>query len=662
MRITWTLLAVTALLAATPPSAAAQTAEPSPTDFRLAEDSRPAAPATYDTPEPARMVRSSRYLTMRDGVRIAVDVYRPAEDPDRPRPTLVQQTRYWRTPDIRFPFSLFRSPVDLQGPLGQFKRIMVAAGYVWIDVDTRGSGASFGSRPWDYSPDEIQDGGDIADWIVAQPWSDGRIGTVGVSYSGSTAEFALINRHPAIQAAGVVSAEFDQYLDILAPGGIPLNFYMAEWGELTSSLDRNVIPGATWFERLASGGVAPVDGDWFAIQRGQAVRQHADNYDFRELLKVVFRDDLTIEAGEGASPGRLAAQAQSFAWLQARYGPDFRSRGIDLASTHAYMDDIRRAPAPVYAVTGWFDGTYANASAKRFNTLGRPGDRLIIGPWDHALHNISPWSGGQVTGFDLFGELLKFFEGTIGGDTAALTGQAPVHYYTMGAEEWRSSQVWPPASTPERVFLSGDRRLTGASDVVAGIVPYAVDFEATTGNSTRYDTLLGRALKTPYPNRAARDEKLLVFDGPVLEADVEVTGHPIANLWLTSTATDGAFFVYLEDVWPDGRVTYVTEGMLRGLHRRVSDAPAQTWSAGPNRTFLRADARPIVPGEPFQLTFDLLPTSYVFKAGHRVRIAIAGADAAHFARIPEDPTQFPVIEVLQRGEQASWVELPVVRP
>ena len=95
-------------------------------------------------------------------------------------------------------------PLDSQGRLGAIKQRFIAQGYAWVDVDTRGSGASFGSRPWDFSPDEIQDGAEVVDWIVAQPWSNGRVGAAGASYSGTAAEFLLVNRHPAVKAVATL--------------------------------------------------------------------------------------------------------------------------------------------------------------------------------------------------------------------------------------------------------------------------------------------------------------------------------------------------------------------------------------------------------------------------------------------------------------------------
>jgi putative CocE/NonD family hydrolase len=599
---------------------------------------------------------------MRDGVRIAIDVLRPAKGTEGRRlPTVLQQTRYWRTPDIRFPVSLFASPLDYQGIFGRFKTQLVERGYVWVDVDTRGSGASFGNRSWDYSPDEIQDGGEIMSWIAAQPWSNGTIATAGASYTGSTAEFAMINRHPALKAVINVSSEFDQYTDILAPGGVPLTWWLDDWGAQTAALDRNEIPGASWKEKLASDGVAAVFGH--GRDKVRAIAEHRDNYDFRELNKMTYRDDFALATAANQTPVRAAAQARQFAWLKAKFGADFLSRGVDLASGHAYLADLKAQRAPTYAVAGWFDGTYANAAAKRFNTIGTPGDKLILGPWDHTQHNISPFTSGGPTRFDLLAELTKFLDGTVNGKPAALASEAPVHYYTMGAECWNAADSWPPRNTPATFYFASGQSLSRMAPKAADATDdYVVDMSATTGRRTRFNTLMGRALVNPYPNRAEQDKKLLVYDTASLLADTEVTGHPLVWLNMAASTTDAAVFVYLEDVAPDGAVTYVTEGEMRALHRKISDQSSPTWQAGPYHSFRRADAQPLIPGAAAELAFELLPTSYLFKAGHRIRIAIAGADAGHFARVPADTDAVPVFKIFRERARTSRIVLPVVPP
>jgi hypothetical protein len=152
----------------------------------------------------------------------------------------------------------------------------------------------------------------------------------------------------------------------------------------------------------------------------------------------------------------------------------------------------------------------------------------------------------------------------------------------------------------------------------------------------------------------------LVYTSDPLSEALEVTGHPVATVYLSATSQDTNLFVYLEDVTPEGDVHYVTEGQLRAIHRRWQPSGTNLYATPPipARTFRRADAAPLIPGEVVPLTLDLLPTSYQFKQGHRIRIALAGADKDHF-QLLDGPA--PTWEVWHSPDRPSHVELPVVR-
>lgn len=600
-------------------------------------------------------VRRSLLVPMRDGVRLAVDLILPGDlAPGERIPALLHQGRYWRSVSLRGPARVMFDAVARHGQLGPFKDRFVRSGYAWLDVDTRGSGASFGTRLWDFSPEEIEDGADLVDWIVRQPWSDGRVAGVGVSYSGSAAELLLASRHPAVKASLPLFCDFDQYQDILAPGGVPHRAWLEAWGEFTRRLDRGLLPTGAWWLKIFVRGVRPVDGDRGGALLAAALRDHADNFDFAALGAVVHRDDLPFEATRGAP----ASLARADAWLAERFGPDFRSRGSDLASPHAYADDVDASGAPVYAYSGWLDGAYAGAAAARFRRLRHPANRLLIGPWDHALHVVSPFGDRGASRFDHGGELLRFLDEHVRGVATGLASQPRVHYYTQGAERWRAADAWPPPAEPLVLYLAPGGTLTGEAPAAAAAEDrHRVDPGAATGPASRWAALAGRPIGTPYPDRARRDERLLHYTSAPLAADLEVTGHPVVTIHVASSASDGAFFAYLEDVAPGGRVTYVTEGVLRALHRGPAAAPAGDPLASPERSFRRNDAAPLVPGEVAELSFAMLPTSTVFAAGHRVRLALAGADADHFARIPATgPVEW---RVQRSAAHPSRLALPV---
>ena len=179
------------------------------------EHSDPAAASpsssASDIEPDGKFYRTSQYLTMRDGVKLAVDVYLPdGLKPGHTIPTLLHQTRYWRAIEYRWLVSAFKDDGP-RGLIGSYAKRFLQQGYAWVDVDVRGSGASFGTRPIAYSPAEIKDGAEIVDWIIAQPWSNGNVGAMGISYSGGTAEMLLINQHPAVKAVAPMYSGFDLY-------------------------------------------------------------------------------------------------------------------------------------------------------------------------------------------------------------------------------------------------------------------------------------------------------------------------------------------------------------------------------------------------------------------------------------------------------------------
>ena len=592
-------------------------------------DAAVTVPAPYDPGEPRYegVIRSSRYLTMRDGVKIAIDVYLPEKLPEGERlPTILLQTRYWRSIGIRWPLRLFLDRPD------ELTSEFVRHGYAWVSVDARGSGASYGTRAYPWTADETKDGAEVVDWIIAQPWSNGRVGAMGISYDGTTAEFVVVNKHPAVKAAAPRFSLFDAYPDIAFPGGLHLSWFTKEWGRFNGMLDRNQVPFSPGFlARLVVSGVRRVDADSDGVLLRGAVRDHEDNWDVHvSTLATTFRDDPT-QAGAT----------------------------IDVLSPSTYAEDIDESGTVIYSQSGWFDGAYSRSAIERHLTLTNPANKLILGPWSHAgFYTSSPVNPGR-TRFDHAAELMKFFDHYLAEQNTGLTDDKPVHYFTMVEERWKAADTWPPPAQRVEYHFDANHALTlELPGVVEAADTYTVDYTHGTGQQSRWDCLVTGG-PVAYPDRAKQDEKLLVYDSPPLPGSLEVTGHPIVTLYVSSTAEDGAFFVYLEDVDRDGSVTYVTEGVLRALHRKLGDAKPPYAQVVPYRTFTRTDAMPLVPGEPAKLVFDLLPISYSFQVGHRIRVAIAGADKDHFTLIP--PGEPPTITLYRDASRASHIALPVVR-
>lgn len=610
----------------------------------------------------------SLYLAMRDGVRIAVDVHLPGDIETNERlPTVVRQTRYFRGVALREPFKRLGMEFFLDHASHTRDRF-VGAGYAWVDVCARGSGASFGHRPCPWSPDETADGREVVDWIVGQPWSNGRVGATGVSYDGTTADFLLVNQHPAVIAIAPRFSLWDVYTDVAFPGGIHLAWFTALWGEFNRALDggrldrafalmiqlqlRGVLElpqprwiraglgfadgdrGRKWAERLVRGvalGVRAVDDDLDRRELSDAIVSHADNFD-------VHAGALSIEHRDDAGVSSLYPEAT-----------------IDFFSPHAYAERIAGSGAAVLGMSGWLDAGYQGAAVKRMHAIRTPGSKMILGPWDHGgLQNVSPFSGSGKSAFDQDGALIRFFDNHLrdGGNGAG--DDPPVRYFTMGEERWKDAERWPPPGTKhERWYFADGRALARQPPKANGVDEYRIDHDVGTGHRSRWNSLFGMLPPVGYGDRQHLGRRLLVYRSEPLPRAIEVTGHPIVRLFLSLDGHDAGVFAYLEDEHPDGRVSYVTEGVLRALHRRASSAYE---GAPPVRSFTRADVAPLQPGTVEELAFDLFPISWHFAAGHRVRLAIAGGDADHFKRIDGAAT----LAVRHGSTHLSCLELPVI--
>jgi putative CocE/NonD family hydrolase len=579
------------------------------------------------------------YVPMRDGVRIALDVWLPegigAEDRV---PTVMRATRYWRAPDMA------SDRLEDDGNFSEAE-LFNGAGYALVLVDARGSGASFGWRPYELSQDEVQDYGEVAEWIVSQPWSNGRVGAYGVSYAGNTAEMLAVSQHPAVKAVAPLYNDFDNFGHLVFPGGVLTVGFLEGWSNAVHQMDSNdvcALEGKTGedCELLKSRGprgVKPVDADTDGSLLAAAVAEHARNtVPFEAALTYEYRDDPFGEGGETDVGYKR--------------------------SPCAYLPQIEASAAAMLIRVGWQDAGTVNGALGRYNSISNP-QQVLIGPWDHGARNqADPFSAPDAPVepprevHDR--ELLEFFDTFLKEDGPGQM-ETSISYYTLGSGEWTTTLVWPPAGFETTSWYFGPGGSLGEAAPVssAGSDDYTIDFEATTGTHNRWYTNGGGG-DVIYGDRAEQDVGLLTYTSAPLETDVEVTGHPLVTLNVSSTHTDGAFIVYLEDVAPDGRVTYITEGQLRAVMRRISEEAPLYRKYGPHRSELRADAMPLVPGEVAEIPIELWATSVLFRKGHRIRVAIAGADKDTFLRYPRDGG-VPTITVERNRKRPSRIDLPV---
>jgi len=589
----------------------------------------------------AGIVTKSVYIPMRDGVELAADVVLPKNLPsDKKLPTLLSQTRYWRAMELRKPFSWFLRAEILNPDFKDFMPFFANQGYAQVIVDVRGTGASTGTweSPWDNN--SFKDAYEVVDWIISQPWSNGAIGAHGLSYLGTTAELLAACNHPAVKAVLPMFNHPDAYTQIAFPGGIFNHRFVETWGRYDRDLDSNQIPKEFgWLGKLLVEGVKPVDDDQDRQKLALAVIDHAQNGDSLSLAQALtYRDEIHPDVGVSAD---------------------------DLA-VHKYHAEIDNSSTVTCGWGSWMDAGTADAVLQRFLTY-RNNVRGIIGAWEHGgRFNASPYKSAPYPPIpDLPGqwqEMLRFFDDYLKHGETDAGSLKQLYYYTMGAEEWRITQQWPPEGvTYERWYLAGGNTLApNMPPAGSGEDKYSIEFETSTGALNRWWEMGGIENKTiSYPDRTTADEKLLTYTSAPLQEDIEITGHPIVTIYITSTATDGAFYVYLEDVDPQGNVIYITEGQLRALHRKVSNQEALVVNPVPYHTYCQADAEELIPGQISELTFGLLPTSVLVRKGHRIRIAIAGHDKGTFTRIPAEG--HPVITVTHNEAYASSINLPISR-
>lgn len=566
---------------------------------------------------------AATYITVRDGVRIAVDTWLPADLSREVRvPTLMRSTRYWRTAATG-PLGRVVMAVTRQTGVPEDVRLFNEAGYAVVLVDVRGSGASFGRRPSEFTREEALDLGEVAGWISAQSWSNGRVGTWGVSYEGNTAAMAAVAANPAVVAIAPQYADFDAYPHLLWPGGVFASGFIGEWGKLVQAMDRNDIcalagVGATMCPilKLLAPGVKPVDdmpeGRGSALLE-EAVAQH-ETPDVSALAALgQFRDHPFVEGGGTISD----------------------------VSINGYRPDIERSSVPIYSWAGWMDAGTVDGALALFSSFDNP-VRLSIGPWSHGGgHNTDPFLADDApTDPDRLTQarlLLDFFDHYVrDGAEDPAPGIGRVSYYTFG-EGWKETPSWPPSGLePTRWYFGESHTLGRAAPTDAEAADaHEVDFSHSTGDQTRWHTQLGGS-DVIYGDRSLADGTRLTYTSEPMSVDTEITGAVEVDLYVSSTREDGAFFAYLEVVGPTGFSRYVTEGMLRAVHRAECPGPAPYPIWGPCHTFAEADAMPLVPGEVALVRFSLFNTSVLVPSGHRIRIALAGSDASVFDRYPPE--------------------------
>jgi putative CocE/NonD family hydrolase len=470
-------------------------------------------------------------------------------------------------------------------------------GYIIAVADVRGKGASFGFRQAMHNRQEAEDSYDLTEWFAAQPWCSGKIGMYGGSYNGGTVAGAVTTAPPHLKAVFFGITDFNMY-DGWVRGGI-MRYSMGADNPVSDDLL-----------------TAPVDEDKDKSMLKAAVAQHNLNPLMNPMLMALpFRDS-------------WSEVSDSYFWDEVSYSN--------------YLAQIKRSGVAAYVYGGWYDFLRRDTVLSFVNWPNAR--KMLIGPWAH----------GSTAGFDFATEHLRWFDYWLKGIENGVNTEPPIYHYVVNApadRAWRFAKDWPLAEAQPRNWYLQRATLSET----APTEPDAKD---------EYQVVYGvkadvEPLRDAYPAKGASewDEKGLTWTSAPLTAAVEVIGHPLVQLWLACSAEDSDVFVVLEDVDEAGNSQYVADGRLRLSLRATHPAPYNFLNL-PWRRSYKIDEHKLTPGKPVKATIDLMPTAWMFKPGHRIRLALTGSQGRTNYQQRESA---PTLTVLRNATHVSYLSLPVIK-
>ncbi|MBV9726970.1 MAG: CocE/NonD family hydrolase, partial [Gammaproteobacteria bacterium] len=482
------------------------------------------------------LLESNVMVAMRDGTRLATDIYRPAQAGKARQgrfPTLLMRTPYNK--EVRA-----RAFSGSQDPVGYF----AAHGYVVVMQDVRGRYQSEGHwRPW---VEDGTDGYDTTAWIGKQPWSDGRIGTVGTSYEGGTQQALALAQAPHLTAmVPLFSVSNIGHYGIRHNGAFELRWF--NW--VFTMGDPNSPPNLTAAARAASEpAAAPALAD---------LSSHV-----REYVRA-------LPLRPGTTPLRFAPDYESWLIDAMSHGPEdpmWQQMGVEVADHLESYADI-----PVYHVTGWYDSwalQVANLNYVGLRAHKKSLQRLIVGPWTHSNPHLSYAGGAQFSpdaALDLNAFEQRWFDRWLKGVDNGVDREAPVRIYVMGGGDahrtpegrvfvgghWRDEKEWPLARAKTTPYFLHERGAL-STEAPTAAAPLSYRFDPRNPVPTLGGNLSSQG---PLASEGAADQRcradlwtctdsaplsarndILVFATAPLAEDLEVTGPLIVKLWASSDA------------------------------------------------------------------------------------------------------------------------------
>ena len=588
--------------------------------------------------------QSNVMIPMRDGVCLATDIYFPALG--------------GQPASGKFPVILERTPYDKAGSGNVTNGTYYARrGYVCAIQDVRGRFVSEGE--WYPFAKEAPDGYDTVEWLAAQEWSDGQIGTMGASYCGSD-QSALATLNPPHLSTMIVAVGASNYYhcSMRQNGALEQRFMIYAFRMATTSKEAFADPNIKAAVDRAFANV----GEWVS----------------RAPLK------------RGTSPLRMLPNYEQWVldlFTHGEYDDYWKQRGYAISQYYEEHADV-----PTLYLGGWYD-SYARATCENYTALSKMKTSrqvLLMGPWTHGGWGVS--NAGDVDfgthSFINYNDLrLAWFDHYLKGMNTEVSDWSPVKIFVMGTGEglpnyqgrlhhsghWRDEGDFPlPDTQFTPYYLHADGGLSTtlpSADESTSCFSFDPRDPVPTigGGISAADPIMGAGAfdqrgnsrffgcQDTLPLNARSD--VLTFQTPPLENDVEVTGPITVKLHASSSARDTDFTAKLIDVcplsddYPDGLAINLTDSIIRARYRNGWDAPEL-----------------LEPGEVYEFVFELYPTSNVFKKGHRIRLDISSSNWPRFDVNPNTGGDLGVERRLEIAEQtihhepehASHVILPVI--
>jgi predicted acyl esterase len=502
-------------------------------------------------------------VAMRDGVKLLADVYRPVT-PGK-YPVLIAASPYPR--QIQ----------DLGAPLGFIEAgasdFFVPRGYVHVIANLRGTGGSEGTFGF-FDGQERRDMYDLVEWAAAQPWSDGNVGMIGISYFAMAQMEAAVERPPHLKAIMPVAGSFDLYEAASHHGLVSTSFvtpFLAMIGMTSSHTSKlwrgTLLNAARELLRIPSihKKFATMNGEAAITGLKAVLKLHHDPHPWDDLWTAICVEHPTRD--EWWDERNILPLLENVE-IPVYLGCDWQNVPMHLPSTFPALAALKNSKHVQVAMLGDFGLTW-------------------------------PWESLHVEALAWFDYWLK------GRETGILDGPR-FRYVLPGADGWRASDAWPlPSVRYQSLALCADGTLR--------------DDEQVPGSRTLM-TLgggLNRAQKS-----AIDPPSFLTWDTEPLQADLDVVGDIELVLEAASTAPDTAWIVFLQDVDAADTVVDVTGGYLRAGLREVNEAASRTGAPVlPCRNF---EAVPI--SETTRYRIPLVQNARRFKAGHRIRVYLTSDD------------------------------------